>query len=689
MSSEFEDGFDFGEENEFDGTPYNGTENSGNTVAPESNPEVSKKVEHPKKRLRGKMVKTSNAIPDPNKTVTPPQRKKEKGVSKKDTPKEEKESQVKKDVVKEKHEKPQKQKRPKSKKAKRLLVGLAVVAVVACGGIVVKTVLLPTPMEYDYNTSGRALYDNLQSKINNYDAKEIDTLFGSSNGDSYIAQEWSYANNNEVREKYIKYVTSIVKFTYPQVEQLSTKGKVMKDKSGNPIMVESYMNNGEKVIVTVPDYQKIADSIKDDSDNIIELGISKNIKDTDFDYQDKCFDLMLEYIMGIDELPTTQVEVSIPIAGGGIFSDDSELDNALFASKEFHNLCDEFDKVMTGFTGVKEEKYMDKEEVPNPEYDEWYKIFKERYDADGGVFDKYTSQWEPWYVYNDKNELQRDADGNPLVRYYSVKDKNGNDWIQPSKTILKDVEKTREVPAEYMPEQAVPYCFLGSWYIQNKYSGDVPSDIRVGDGTLKHPAGVGTPIITKVKGSDGKYHDIKVTLKGYWVGQDAIDYAVSFSEKNRGFDADSPVQLICYEVQVDNLENKDLTFDSEMMLCDKSASRTGRTGTMYGFNYEGVTVKANDSIIYNDWATSTEIEQKYVAWGKSFNREVEPVFFKVLAGTGKVPSYSAYKEFTGKSNLDEDGGMPVVNETGTDGEIDSTTSDEQVKDSEEIQEVEK
>ena len=176
----------------------------------------------------------------------------------------------------------------------------------------------------------------------------------------------------------------------------------------------------------------------------------------------------------------------------------------------------------------------------------------------------------------------------------------------------------------------------------------------MGDGTVAHPAGVGTPIITKVLGTDGKYHDIKVTLKGYWVGQDAIDYAVTFSEKNRGFDPNSPVQLICYEVEVYNLEDKDFTFDSEMMLCDKSASKTGRTGTMYGFNYEGVTVKSKDSVIFNDWATSTELEQKYVAWGKSFNRQYEPVFFKVLAGTGEVPTYSAYTEFTGNSTIEEE-----------------------------------
>lgn len=545
------------------------------------------------------------------------------------------------------------QKAPKksSKKGKKVLVGVGALALILGGTIGAKTLLSAKPMEYDYDTSGRKVYDTLVSGIQNYDASAIDDLIGKDKGDSYLAQEWSYANKNEIRENFIKKVTSLVQFAYPQVEQLSTKGTVMVDSSDNPIMIESYMNNGEEVIVTLPDWLKVAEQMKNEADTIVEMGIMADIKPDDYDYQDKCFDLMLSYIIGMEEVPTKQDTVSIPISGG-IVSDDSLLDTALFASEEYHSMCDEFDKIMTGFTGYKTETYIEKEEVHNPEYDSWYQIFKERYDADNGVFNKSTSTWEPWYVYDENNKVQRDENGKKLVRYYSVKDDNGNDWIQPSKTILQDVEKTREVPAEYTPEQAVPYCFLGAWYAQNEYDGKVPSEVRVGDGTIDHTAGVGTPIITKVLGTDGKYHDCKVTMLGYWVGEDAIDYAVSFSEKNKGFDPDSPVQLICYELRLDNLEDEDFTFNSEMMLCDKNASRTGRTGTMYNFTYENTTVKANDYVVFNDWATSTEIEQKYVAWGKSFDRQIEPVFFKVLAGTGNIPSYSAYKEFTGQSTIE-------------------------------------
>ena len=621
------------------------------------------------------MRKKSGALPDPNQQTRVPQRKANAqqngaGQIRNMTPQQKKAMQNQQrvqqmppqqgqvpnsnqQVQNGKKQKPQKPPKKKGGKGKKIIVALVIVGALAGGGAVAYKMMVPVAQEYDYSTSGRKVYDDLQGVINSYEPEAVDSFIGAENGDSYLAQEWSYANKNETRENFIKKVCSMVQFSYPQVEQLSTKGQVMTDKSGNPIMMESYMNNGENVIITLPDYKAIAEQMDKDRDLIDDMSIMEDIRDTDYDYQDECFDLMIKYILQLDEIPTVSKEVSISISGGKV-SDDTELDNILFASDDYHEMCDMFDKIMTGFTGVTTEKYTEKEEVHNPEYDEWYKIFKERYDADGGVFNKNTSLWEPWYVYNEKNELQYDENGNKLVRYYSVKDENGNDWIQPSKTILQDVEKTREVPVEYVPEKAVPYCYLGAYYAQNVYDGEVPSDVRVGDGTVAHPAGVGTPIITKVLGTDGKYHDIKVTLKGYWVGQDAIDYAVTFSEKNRGFDPNSPVQLICYEVEVYNLEDKDFTFDSEMMLCDKSASKTGRTGTMYGFNYEGVTVKSKDSVIFNDWATSTELEQKYVAWGKSFNRQYEPVFFKVLAGTGEVPTYSAYTEFTGNSTIEEE-----------------------------------
>ena len=178
----------------------------------------------------------------------------------------------------------------------------------------------------------------------------------------------------------------------------------------------------------------------------------------------------------------------------------------------------------------------------------------------------------------------------------------------------------------------------------------------MGDGSKEHPAGIGTSIITKVLCKDGKYHDVRVSVLGYWTEQNAIDYAEKFSTKNRGFTTSSVIQLICYEVKVENLENRPIKFmSSEMALCDGNGNISARTGTMYAFT-KTVSLGKKESIILNDWATSTELAQKYVVWGKSFNtvnKEHSLVYFDILAGTGNIPSYSAYEQFSGQSSIDE------------------------------------
>lgn len=473
-----------------------------------------------------------------------------------------------------------------------------------------------------------SVFQSLQSQLNQYNPEGIDALVGSETADSYLAQEWAYANENEKRQLFITNVTKALQFLYP-----------------NEV--------GGKVKARIIDYKGMADMIIANKEDIIKRKIVAGIEKEDYDFHDECTDLLMEWfneMVDTVEIPMTEVELNMQSTGSG-FTDDIELDKLLFSSDEFHGMCDEFDKIMTDFSGERDEEYYADEEVHNPEYDRWYKIFKKRYDADNGKFHKGVSKWEPWYKRDSKNRLIRDKDGNKIVNYYTIKDKNGKDWVQPAETIIKKVLKTRKVPVEYVAEFGVPHCFLGAYYCQNEYTGVLNPNIRVGDGSIQHPAGVGTPIITHVKCVDGQYHDVRVTMKGYWVGQDAIDYSVSFSERNRGLDVNSVIQLITYEIEIENLEKDPITFNSEMTLADKNSNQSAKTGIMYSFMNENITINGGESFIMNDWATSTEIAQKYVAWGKSFNRQFELVYFKVLAGTGDIPSYSAYKAFTGQSSI--------------------------------------
>lgn len=543
---------------------------------------------------------------------------------------------------------------PVKRKKPIIPVILGIVVVVALIFAAVKIVnvikLRNTPMLIDNTNSGKQVYDNILVALNTYDAETLDSLIGVEEGDSYLAQEWAYVNRVQLREEYLSKIGSLVRFTYPQEQVLNGKGEVMTDDLGNPLTQTSSMSNGEAITVTVPDYAELENIITGDADYILQLYKSSNYSEDSYTFEEDLFNLFCQYVVDSVAMPTKQVDVNLTLGtgvdGSTIVVDDSELDDALFGTDEFHNACRTFSKICIQFTGKGTETYKVKEEVHNDEYDEWYAVFKKYYDADNGKFNPKTSKWEPWYVRDKNNKLILDENGEKIVNYYSVKDENGNDWIQPDETILVEVEKTREIDVPWTEERGIPYVMVGTNYLQNKYTGSYPTVFRVGDGSRDFPAGIGTTIVTHVLCTDGQYHNVKVAMQGYWTDQDAIDYAESFSTKNKGFTTTSPVKLICFEFTVENLEEEPITFVSEMTICDRNANVGSRTGTLYGF-YEQVTLDAHETKMLNDWASSTELEQKYIAWGKSFGRTYPLVYFDMLAGTGYVPSYSAYEKFTG------------------------------------------
>ena len=549
--------------------------------------------------------------------------------------------------------------KPKKKKKKLPLIILLVLIVLIVIVVIAKkkkdsqnTEPTEAPVEKSsYEMSGKYAYDTLLNALHSdYSAESLDSIVGTTNGDSYLAQEWAYANMEQLHCEYLQKIGSLVQFEYPMIAEKRTDGS----ETGNQI--ESMMNNGEAVKVTIPDYAKIAETVASDGDYIRKMVSTAEYKDTDYTWNDEIGYLMFQYVLDMEQIPTKQVELTLNVGlynNSPIVQDDAPLDDLLFGSEDFHNLMRVFDQQVVGYTGFKDEIYYEDEEQPNPEYTEWLKLFNKYYEEDNGVFDRNKSKWEPWYLRNDKNEIQYDENGEKIVNYYSVKDENGKDWIEPDKTVIVAVEKHRDVPDEWVEEKTIKYSLLGTHYIQTEYKGDGVTAFRVGDGSKNRPAGIGTPIITKILCTDGKYHDVRVALMGYWVGQDAIDYAEKFDTRNRGFTTVSVVKLICFEVQIQNLENKPITFEfTEMTLADGNSNISSRTGTMYGFS-QNVTLEGKETKVVNDWASSTELEQKYAVWGKDFGRQFPMVYFDCLAGTGYIPPYSAYKAFTGQSTIDE------------------------------------
>ena len=167
---------------------------------------------------------------------------------------------------------------------------------------------------------------------------------------------------------------------------------------------------------------------------------------------------------------------------------------------------------------------------------------------------------------------------------------------------------------------------------------------------------------------------------GYWIDQNAIDYAESFSTKNKGFTTQSVIRLISYEVEIENLENAPITFETtEMTLCDQNSNITARTGTLYGYT-ETTTLQPGEKKFINDWGASTELDQKYVCWGKSFGRVYPMVYFNILAGSGEIPPYSAYELFKGHSSVKDKtiGGDTTSDTTETGTSSEETVSSEAV-----------
>ena len=489
------------------------------------------------------------------------------------------------------------------------------------------------------STTGN-VYDDLLNNLHNFDAYGLDALIGPENGDSYLAQEWAYVNRIEIRQIFIQRVCSLVEFTN----------------------VDSTTGN---VTVVVPDYAELNNLITEDKDYILQWYKSADYtEDTSYTFDEDLFNLFCQWAterVKEDHFPTTTIEINIPNSNG-IITDDSELDMALFSTDALHDCMKNFSQICVEFDGVGYTTRLEKVEEHNPEFDAWLEVFLKYYEEDGGTYDpttetfsggKFTknSKWEPWYVRDEDNNLVYDEDGNKIVNYYTVKDENGKDWVQPDSVIIVEEEVQEEIEIPWEEERGIPYGIIGTYYIQHDYDGIYDTVFRSGDGSVEYPAGFGTPVVTKLKGTDGKFHAVKVALLGYWVEQEAIDYEEAFSNKNRGFSVTSPVQLICFEYSIINLEDEPFAFDgSEMTLCNRNANVSARSGTLYGFYDNGI-LEPNKKYVLNDWYSSTELYQKYVAWGRNFGRDYPLVFFDCLAGTGEVPSYSAYKQFIGTPSI--------------------------------------
>jgi hypothetical protein len=467
---------------------------------------------------------------------------------------------------------------------------MTLVFTLGCGVFYYTAVYSPPAIEVDYNLTGKKPLDVFEKALAQSNISELNSLLSS--GDSWISKEFEYANGSDMRDKFIKTVLNNVEFQYPEVQAQNKRG-LMYDKAGNPILTESNMLNGENLIVSHIDYNALATTFQEKSDDILRLVATKGYQPTDYLYKDEMVNCMIEFILSLKDLPTKSSEVEVSLVNDPIESTDKKgrvsytdnyvlendisLDKLLFSSDDFHRMCDSFAMVISGW-----KPNIVQQEQDNPAYAEY-----QRGIADGSI---------------------------------SANTK------APDKKIMVNVVQGDSFPTE----QIVPYTWIGSYYLQNEYSMDNPILPQSGNGTFDRPAGLGTYIVTKAIDTSGTAHDVLLTLTKFITEQKAIDYLASFDEQNRGISNTANVKMLCAEFEVKNLDSVPITITEDMVLCDRNAQASSKTGNIYGLT-ETITLEPNETKTIQSWFASTDLNRKYMVWGRSFGRSYPVVWFDVLA----------------------------------------------------------
>lgn len=387
--------------------------------------------------------------------------------------------------------------------------------------------------------------------------------------DSYIMREESYANDNVDRERFMKYVLRSVSYDTYSVPKRNVFGNELVDKDTGEILYElSWLEEDEKAVLSYIDYN----SIVFNEDRLKLLIEEAGLTATDIDYKNKLTDLFCRYIYGInvEDLP--------------ILSEDRV---PQMAPSE------------TGYSALlSEDVYLDRVLFSS---NELYSCFERFAESVAGLLEVELTESTEYQLW-----LQADDNNIPAPERYG--------------------------------KRSISHTWCGSYYLINDYteSGErVEVTPNLGNGSVEQPASVGTPVITYVirEGNDGSVEKlpIRITLKEYGVSQKALDWFQKKNIQNRGYDVTSEVQYCYFVFEVTNLSNEVLTITDNFTLCDLNANSSGRTGIIYGLQ-DSVTLSPEEKGIIETWSRSTELNLKYVIWGKDFARRENPVWFRVLAG---------------------------------------------------------
>ena len=444
-----------------------------------------------------------------------------------------------------------------------------------------KYVRYPAMQEIEYKDTGRYAIDGFKTAARGLES----TVNG-----SYLVNEIKYANNNADRIAFMKRVASTIDYKYGSSVAKNIFGNDMINSEDDSVVyVEQNADPGETVTFVYVDY----DAIEFDR-SVIEAMLEVNgLTSSDLLYQDKLTDMFCEYIYSVETLPTVKVERAPYLTENPDYVVHTEENKSQWNAKY----------VMT----LEEDKYIDE------------LLFSS--DPLYNCFDRFAI-------------LVWDCLGNGELGV-------SNDWM--SWNNLSEAKKADTPEPLKYGKYGIPHTWCGSYYLGNEYrpsQGSVGITPRVGDGTFEEPAGLNTPVLTyhlEYDGDELLKLPITVELVEYGASQDALNYFQSRDTQNRGYDVNSEVQYFYAVFKITNLGDRTITIVDDSALTDKNANIGNRTGTIYGL-IDTVTLVSGETGYVETWGRSTELNLKYLIWGKSFERRLDPVWFRVLAGNIDDPS---------------------------------------------------
>lgn len=461
-----------------------------------------------------------------------------------------------------------------------------------------REVRFPSQEVVDETQTGYYCLSNWAEALGNLDGG-ISEFIGSDV--SYLETEINYANSNEIRTEFFKRMISTIKYIPDEVVAKNKYGNPMIDSTtGLEVMIPSYIEEGEEVTMEIVDY----DSIVIDENLVKQMMSEEGIKLGDAGYSASLTNLFCRYMVEMDELPIKEIR-RVPNMfwneNGYSISEEEDiyLDRLLFSSDEFHNLLTRFSEA----AGKNSE---------NPKWKAWnLSPNKANTQEPAKVFDvlPVTQEWYKWYMNENKTNIPE--------------------------------------PGKYNSDYVIGDTWCGAYYLQNEYveldaeGNEVYRVVEpaLGDGSFENPASLNTEVVSQVsysyKDANGKTVTetcpIGVTMVEYGVSQDALDWFDSKDERNRGHDIKSEVQYVYYVFKIRNLSSRTLTITDNSSLCDANVNFSERTGIIYGLK-DSVTLSPGQEGYIESWSASTELNKKYIVWGRSFSRQADVVWFRKLAG---------------------------------------------------------